>query len=151
MVTVTPVLWFDADADEAIALYRLAFPDLRVVQEGRMPDGSLQTAAIEFADQRLALLNGGPGHPHSDAFSLMITCEGQAEVDRLWDALLAGGGTPGPCGWLTDRFGVSWQVVPTRFVELTSDPDPARVQRVIQAMLAMSKFDIAQLEAAAAG
>ena len=151
MVTVTPFLWFDADADEAIALYRTAFPDLRIAQEGRMPDGSLQTATIEFAGQRLALLNGGPGHPHSDAFSLMISCDGQGEVDRLWDALLAGGGTPGRCGWLTDRFGVSWQVVPTRFLELTSEPDAQRVQRVIQAMFTMSKLDVAQLEAAAAG
>lgn len=151
MVTVTPFLWFDADAEAAIEHYRTAFPDLRVVEELRMPDGALQTATIELAGQRVTLLNGGPGHPHTDAFSLLVTCEGQAEVDRLWDALLSGGGSPGPCGWLTDPFGVSWQVVPSRFLELTADPDPERVQRVIQAMLTMSKFDVAQLEAAAAG
>ena len=146
--TITPFLWYDDNAEEAIGLYSRLFPDARVIDENRGPDGSLFFATVELAGQRVFVMNGGPGHPHTDAFSFFVSVETQEEVDRLWDALTADGGEPGQCGWLKDKYGLSWQVVPPRLSELLSDPDPAKAGAVMQTMLPMGKLELAALEAA---
>ena len=151
MTTITPFLWFDDNAREAIDLYSNVFPGTRVLDRQDGPDGKLFTATIEVAGQRISLLNAGPGHPFTDAISLFVSCADQAEVDRYWDSLTADGGAPGRCGWLTDRFGLSWQVVPEAMGRLLSDPDREKAQRVMQAMMQMSKIDVAGLEAAYQG
>ncbi|WP_426518467.1 VOC family protein [Diaminobutyricibacter sp. McL0618] len=151
MTSITPFLWFDDNAQEAIDLYVGVFPGARVVERQNGPDGTLFTATIELAGQRIHLLNAGPGHPFTDAISLFVHCADQAEVDRYWDSLTADGGAPGRCGWLTDRFGLSWQIVPEALSRLLSDPDREKAQRVMQAMLQMSKIEVAGLEAAYRG
>ncbi|MBL8843041.1 MAG: VOC family protein [Planctomycetes bacterium] len=149
-----PCLWFRNEADAAIAFYRTVFPDLAVVEElragagGPLPDGSLLSATVTFRGQRLQLLNGRPQQGFCDAFSLVVPCETQAEIDRCWAKLCEQGGTPIQCGWLTDRFGLSWQVVPTALYAMLRDRDPARVGRVMQAMFPMQKLDLATLQAA---
>lgn len=154
MTTITPYLWFDDDAEAAIDLYTSLFPDARVLERSHygpgmpLPAGTLMTAVIEIAGQRVHLLNGGPSRPHTEAFSFFVTCADQDEVDRYWDGLIAGGGRPSQCGWLVDRFGLSWQIIPQAFLDYASDPDPARVGRVMQAMLGMQKMDVAGLTAA---
>ena len=150
MPTVTPFLWFDDDLEDALAFYTGLFPGAKVLDENRTPDGKLFYGTFTLAGQTFYGMNGGPGHPHTDAFSLFVTCEDQAEVDKFWDALVEGG-TPVACGWLTDRFGLSWQIVPKRLMELQADPDPARVKRTVDAMLKMVKLDVAELERAADG
>ncbi|NEN05791.1 VOC family protein [Diaminobutyricibacter tongyongensis] len=151
MTSITPFLWFDDNAQEAIELYSHVFPDGRILERQAGPDGKLFTATIEVAGQRISVLNGGPGHPFSDAASLFVSCADQAEVDRYWDALTADGGAPGPCGWLTDRFGLSWQIIPDALGRYLGDPDPEKAQRVMAAMLQMSKIDVAGLDAAYRG
>ena len=156
MQTITPCLWFVDQAEEAARFYVSVFPDSEVLTVSRYPDDSPMPAGtamvVEFTLAGLAYraLNGGPGHPFTDAISLSVNAPIQPEIDRLWKLLTSEGGTPGPCGWLTDRFGLSWQVVPPTLSTLLSDPDPAVANRVMQAMLAMTKLDIAELEAAAA-
>lgn len=137
MTTITPYLWFDDDAEAAIELYTSLFPDARVLQRSDYGPGMP--------------LNGGPGRPHTEAFSFFVTCADQNEVDRYWHGLIAGGGRPSQCGWLVDRFGLSWQIIPQAFLDYASDPDPARVGRVMQAMLQMQKMDVAGLTAAYEG
>ncbi|MCU1421020.1 MAG: hypothetical protein JWN36_671 [Microbacteriaceae bacterium] len=149
MTTITPYLWFDDDAAEAIELYTSLFPESRVVERSEGPDGAFFVATIELAGQRIMLINGGPGHPHTDAASLAVDCADQAEVDRYWDALVADGGRESRCGWLIDRFGLSWQIIPRALVDYLSDPDRAKSQRVMQAMLQMNRIDVAALDAAA--
>jgi predicted 3-demethylubiquinone-9 3-methyltransferase (glyoxalase superfamily) len=151
MTTITPFLWFDGDAEEAIALYSGLFPDARVIDENRGPDGALFFATFELAGQRMFAMNGGPGHPHTDAFSLFVSVETQAEVDRLWDALTADGGAESQCGWLKDKYGISWQIIPSALMRYQADPDREKAGRVVQAMLGMRKIVIADLDAAAAG
>ncbi|WP_345763219.1 VOC family protein [Diaminobutyricibacter sp. McL0608] len=151
MTSITPFLWFDDNAQDAIDLYSSVFPDTRVTERQLGPDGKLFTATIEAAGQRIHFLNAGPGHPFTDAISLFVSCADQAEVDRYWDALTADGGAPGPCGWLTDRFGLSWQIVPEAMGRLLSDPDPEKAGRAMAAMMQMSKIVVADLEAAARG
>jgi len=150
MPTITPFLWFDDDLEEALDLYTGLFPDARIVEAHRTPDGKLFYGTFTLAGQTFFGMNGGPGHPHTDAFSVFVMCEDQAEVDRYWDALTAEG-TPVACGWLTDKFGLSWQIVPKRLMELQADPDSARVKRTVDAMMAMVKLDVAALERAADG
>jgi len=150
MPTITPFLWFDDDLEEALDLYTGLFPDARIVEAHRTPDGKLFYGTFTLAGQTFFGMNGGPGHPHTDAFSVFVMCEDQAEVDRYWDALTAEG-TPVACGWLTDKFGLSWQIVPKRLMELQADPDPARVKRTVDAMMTMVKLDVAALERAADG
>ncbi len=142
MLTVTPFLWFDSKADEAARFYTSIFPDSRIIEVAPM------TVTFELAGQRVMGLNGGPHYQLNEAFSLLVSCDTQAEVDHYWDALLAGGGTPSQCGWLKDRFGLSWQVIPKLLNELLGDPDQERARRVMQAMLAMVKIDSADLQAA---
>jgi predicted 3-demethylubiquinone-9 3-methyltransferase (glyoxalase superfamily) len=152
---ITPCVWFDNDAEQAIDFYSSVFDDLKVVNRSDWPEGSgqtgLLTATIELAGQRLMLLNGGPEYPKTEAFSLYLDCDDAAEVDYFWDALQAGGGSPSQCGWLKDRFGLSWQVVPRQLNEYLADPDRAKAGRVMQAMLQMTKIEVAELDAAYAG
>ncbi|HQJ34648.1 MAG TPA: VOC family protein [Rhodoglobus sp.] len=151
MATITPFLWLNHPIDEVIAYYSSVFDGVKVDDEQRMPDGSLLTATVTIAGQRIGLLSGGPEVPPSDAFSLMVSVETQDEVDSYWNALTADGGQESQCGWLKDKYGISWQIIPTALGRLIGDPDPARAGRAMQAMFAMRKIVIADLEAAAAG
>jgi predicted 3-demethylubiquinone-9 3-methyltransferase (glyoxalase superfamily) len=152
-----PNLWFDTQGLEAAELYVSLFPNSRINHVSRYSEGGkgevdkVMTVSFELDGQPVVIINGGPLYPQSEAFSFLIQCADQAEVDRYWDALTADGGEEGQCGWLKDRFGVSWQVVPDGFGELMMGSDPERGQRVQQAMFAMKKLDLAALRAAADG
>ncbi|MEV7181608.1 VOC family protein [Kitasatospora sp. NPDC093679] len=149
---ITTFLWFDHQAEEAAQFYTSLFPDSRIVDVQRYGEagpgaaGSVMTVSFELAGQRYLALNGGPIFPFTEAISLQVNCDDQAEVDRLWDALTAGGGQESDCGWLKDRYGLSWQITPRRLMELLADPDPDRSQRAMRAMLQMQKIDIQALE-----
>jgi predicted 3-demethylubiquinone-9 3-methyltransferase (glyoxalase superfamily) len=157
MQKITPFLWFDNNAEEAMNLYTSVFKDSKVLgitrygDAGPGPKGGVMTVAFMLNGQEVTLLNGGPLFPHSPAFSFYVVVDTQDEIDDSWEKLLAGGGKPSQCGWLKDRFGVSWQIVPKIFFELSQDSDPKKSQRVIEAMLKMVKFDIAALKRAHAG
>jgi predicted 3-demethylubiquinone-9 3-methyltransferase (glyoxalase superfamily) len=159
---ITPCLWFDGQAEQAAHFYTSIFPDSRILHvsrygetgqeiHGRKP-GSAMLVEFELFGQKWSALNGGPLFQFSEAISFMVSCETQSEVDHFW-ATLSDGGDPNAqqCGWLKDRFGLSWQIVPRILNELMSDPDPARAGRTMQAMLQMKKLDIALLERAHAG
>jgi len=154
---ITPFLWFERDAEEAVRFYVSVFPDSRVLSEtrwgpgGPLPAGSLMTARLQLAGQEFLALNGGPPQRFTEAISLLVDCRDQAEVDGLWEKLTAGGGEPGRCGWLKDRFGLSWQVVPSVLGEMLGDRDPARAGRVAQAMMQMDRIDVQRLQAAYEG
>jgi predicted 3-demethylubiquinone-9 3-methyltransferase (glyoxalase superfamily) len=147
-ITITPFLWYVDNADAAIARYLEVFDDAEIVDETRMPDGSLFIATIRLQGQELVLMNGGPDHQLSEAFSLFTSVETQEDIDRISDQLIAGGGEQGPCGWLTDAFGLTWQVIPTRLMELMGDPDPVKAGRVRDAMLQMKRISIDGLQEA---
>mgnify|MGYP003402949667 FL=1 len=151
MKAITPFLWFDDDLEEAIDFYTSVFPDGKVHGTTRMPDGKVVGADFELAGQRVKGLNGGPMFPHTEAFSFLVECEGQDEVDRYWQALTADGGEESMCGWLKDRFGLSWQIIPAEFLDMVADGSPDQVQRVMAAMQTMRKMDVAALQAAYAG
>ena len=158
MATLFPCLWFDGDAEEAANFYVTLLPDSHVDKVWRSPAetpsgpaGMVLTVDFTLAGQRFQGLNGGPDFKFNESISFVIDCEDQVEVDRYWDALVEGGGEHGPCGWLKDRFGLSWQVVPKQLYEVLGGPDPAGAQRAMEAMLQMSKLDVAALEAAYAG
>jgi predicted 3-demethylubiquinone-9 3-methyltransferase (glyoxalase superfamily) len=154
MPKVTPWLWFDTEGEEAAELYTSVFPNSKIVEvtrygsAGPRPEGTAMTVSFDLDGQRVVALNGGPDFKHSEAFSFMVDCGDQDEVDHYWEEL-GEGGEHGPCGWLKDRFGVSWQIVPRRLPELLGDPDREKAQRVMAAMLKMKKLEIAELEAAA--
>ncbi|MEU2350589.1 VOC family protein [Modestobacter sp. NPDC049651] len=152
MPTQTPCLWFDSRAEEAAAFYTSVFPRSAVTAVHRQGDGAVLMVEWTLDGQPWQGLNGrhGPGQPFTQAVSFSISCADQAEVDHYWTAL-SDGGEEGPCGWLTDRFGVSWQVVPVRMLELLGDPDPGRAERAMQAMMRMRRLVVAELEAAADG
>lgn len=146
---VAPCLWFDDRAEEAATFYCEVFPDSAITDVGRLPDGGALLVAFRLAGRPFRALNGGPGHAgFTEAVSFSIPCADQAEVDYYWDTLAAGG-EESRCGWLRDRFGLSWQVVPRRFEELMADPDPARAGAAAQALLRMRRIVVADLEAAA--
>ena len=157
MPKVHTCLWFDSQAEEAANLYVSLVPNSKVLSvqrngaNGPGPEGQALTVEFELDGHRVTGLNGGPMFPQTEAASLVLDCDGQAEVDRYWDGLLAGGGTPSQCGWLKDRFGVSWQVIPRQLYECIGGPDAAGRQRAMQAMLQMVKLDVAKLQAAYAG
>jgi predicted 3-demethylubiquinone-9 3-methyltransferase (glyoxalase superfamily) len=160
MTAITPCLWFDGQAEDAATFWTSIFSDSRVDRVNRAasdtpsgPKGSVITVEFTLRGQPFVGLNGGPDFQFTEAISFMIDCADQEEVDRYWEALTAGGGEPGPCGWLKDRFGVSWQVVPRRLLELTQGDaaDRAGAERAMKAMLQMGKIDIAELERAYAG
>ncbi len=149
MPSITPFLWFDADLAEPIAFYTSIFPDAASPAAGTAGDGPVYTATIELCGQRLMLLNGGPALAgFTGAISLFVGVETQAEVDDLWERLTADGGEPGQCGWLKDRYGLSWQVVPNVLGSLLGSADRGRAQQATDAMLQMGKLDIAALQAA---
>jgi predicted 3-demethylubiquinone-9 3-methyltransferase (glyoxalase superfamily) len=157
MQRITPFLWFKDNAEEALDFYQSVFPGAKAGRISRPPDapgpkGRVMVATIELLGTEFTLLNGGPfdAHEFSPRTSFVISCETQAEVDHYWSKL-GEGGKHSQCGWLDDRFGVTWQVVPTALLRLQSDPDPARARKVTQAMLKMKKLVIADLEKAAAG
>jgi predicted 3-demethylubiquinone-9 3-methyltransferase (glyoxalase superfamily) len=149
-----PYLWFRRDAEEALRFYASVFPDAQIGDEvrwsegGPEPVGTLMSASIAFAGQRFLVLNGGPAPELNDSFSIFVRADTQPEIDELWAKLTEGGGSPGPCGWLKDRFGLSWQVVPSRLLEMLKDGDPSRVQRVGAVLMQMQKIDLARLEKA---
>ncbi len=151
MPTITPFLWFDNNLEEALTFYASVFDDMMVMdlsRTGPAPTDPLFSARFRIHGLDVLAINGGPEFPFTEAFSLFVSVDGQDEVDRLWDGL-TDGGEPSQCGWLKDRFGLSWQIVPTRLMELLGDPDPGRATRARNAMLAMSRIEIAELEAAA--
>lgn len=151
MQTITPFLWFDNNLEEAMAFYTAIFKDSEILNVNRTgPDGPVFTATFRLNGQTFMALNGGPMFKFTEAISMFVSVETQAEVDFLWDALLVGG-EPSQCGWLKDKFGLSWQIVPTALGELMGDPDPVKSQRVMQAMLKMVKLDIQGLRDAHAG
>jgi predicted 3-demethylubiquinone-9 3-methyltransferase (glyoxalase superfamily) len=150
-VKITPFLWYDRNLTEVLDFYRGIFPDIRVITANPGPDGSVTMATFELAGQEILALNGGPAHPFTDAISLFVSVDTQDEVDTLWSALTSGGGTESRCGWLKDKFGLSWQIIPKALDRLMGDPDPAKSARVVQAMLKMTKIDVAGLEAAHRG
>jgi predicted 3-demethylubiquinone-9 3-methyltransferase (glyoxalase superfamily) len=147
---IIPFLWFDRDAEAAAQLYTSIFQNSRITEVSRAGD-KVMSVTFELNGQRIMALNGGPHYQLSPAFSLFVSVESQAELDRIWEALMAGGGQPTRCGWLVDRYGLSWQVIPTVLGKLMGDPDPARAGRAVQAMMGMIKLDIAELERAANG
>jgi predicted 3-demethylubiquinone-9 3-methyltransferase (glyoxalase superfamily) len=156
MPKITPNLWFDTEAEEAATFYTSVFPDSRITDvshygpSGPRPEGMVLTVAFELDGTPFLGINGGPEFHFDEAISFAIDCADQEQVDHYWSRL-SEGGSEGPCGWLKDRFGVSWQVVPKRLVELLTDPDPARAQRAMAAMLQMRRLVIADLERAADG
>jgi len=157
MPQINPFLWFDTQAEDAANFYVALFPNSRITTVTRFsaigpgPVGGVMTVDFELDGQAYTAMNGGPGHPFTDAMSLIVHCADQAEVDRYWDALIADGGQPVMCGWLKDRYGLSWQITPAVLLRLIADPDPAKVARVMAAMMRMVKLDVATIEAAAAG
>jgi predicted 3-demethylubiquinone-9 3-methyltransferase (glyoxalase superfamily) len=158
MAKITPVLWFDGKAEEAARFYVTLLPNSHVDNVGKSPadtpsgpEGTVLTVDFTLAGQRFQGLNGGPDFKFTEAISFSIDCEDQAEVDRLWSALTTNGGEESVCGWLKDRFGLSWQIIPRRLPELLADPDPQRARRAMEAMLKMVKIDVAELERAADG
>jgi predicted 3-demethylubiquinone-9 3-methyltransferase (glyoxalase superfamily) len=157
MQKVTPFLWFDRDAEQAAQFYVSLLPESKLEGVTRAPAetpsgpaGMALTVEFTLAGTRFIALNGGPQFPFTEAVSFQISCADQDEVDRLWTAL-ADGGAPGRCGWIKDRWGLSWQIVPARLPQLLGDKDPQRARRAMQAMLTMSKLDVAKLERAADG
>ena len=150
MTTITPFLWFDDKAEEAIQFYSGIFPDAKVIDENRGPDGALFFATFELAGQRIYAMNAGPQFPFTEAISLFVSVDGQDEVDKYWNALTADGGEESQCGWLKDKYGLSWQIVPEALMRYQADPDREKAGRVVQAMLKMRKIIVADLDAAAA-
>jgi predicted 3-demethylubiquinone-9 3-methyltransferase (glyoxalase superfamily) len=150
---ITPFLWFDGQAEEAMNFYTYIFKNSRIVNvmrygdAGPGPKGAVMTGTFELEGQQFMAINGGPMYKFTPAISLFVSCETQAEVDELWEKLSARG-MPVRCGWLTDKFGVSWQIIPTALGQLLHDKDPQKSQRVMQAMLQMVKIDIAGLQRA---
>jgi predicted 3-demethylubiquinone-9 3-methyltransferase (glyoxalase superfamily) len=151
MRSLTPFLWFDDNLEEAVEFYISVFPDTRLLEATRAPDGKWFTAEFELAGQRVQGLNGGPHFRFNESFSFFVVCDDQQEVDRFWAALTRDGGEESQCGWCKDRFGLSWQIVPVAFVEMTSGGTPDQIQAVMAAMMTMSKMDVAALRAAYEG
>jgi predicted 3-demethylubiquinone-9 3-methyltransferase (glyoxalase superfamily) len=153
---ITTNLWFDTEAEEAAGFYTSVFDDSRIVHVARYPEGAPREAGMvmvvefELEGQRFVAINGGPQFKFDEAISLEIRCETQEEIDLYWERL-SDGGEEGPCGWLKDRYGLSWQVTPTGMETLFAEPDPERAARAMQAMLGMRKLDMAELERAADG
>lgn len=151
---IVPCLWFDTEADEAADFYVSLFEDSRILsrvpygEAGPGQPGTTMVVAFELMGQEYTALNGGPQFPFTEAVSFEVRCEDQAEVDRLWDALTADGGQEVQCGWLKDKYGLSWQIVPKDWLEIATRPEPEKVQAAVKAMLGMKKLDIAELRRA---
>jgi predicted 3-demethylubiquinone-9 3-methyltransferase (glyoxalase superfamily) len=157
MQSITPFLWFNGTAEEAMNLYVSIFKNSKVLDVTRYgdagpgPSGTVMTARFQLDGQDFMALNGGPEFPFTEAVSFYVNCETQAEVDELWDKLCADGGQESQCGWLKDKFGLSWQIIPSALGRMLGDPDPEKAGRALQAMLRMQKIDIKALEQAYAG
>jgi predicted 3-demethylubiquinone-9 3-methyltransferase (glyoxalase superfamily) len=155
MSKITPCLWFDTQGEEAANFYTSVFPNSKILDvsyygpDTPRPEGTVLTVTFELDGQKFVALNGGPEFQFNEAISFQVSCEDQEEVDRYWDTLTEGG-EPGPCGWLKDKYGVSWQIIPTALPRLLGDPDREKANRVMQAMLSMGKIEIEGLERAAA-
>lgn len=148
---ITPFLWFDDRIDEAVDFYVKTFKDAEKKKVDRYPDGRTLTVAFRLFDEEFVALNGGPEFKFTEAISFQVDCKDQAEVDYYWNALLADGGEESMCGWLKDRYGLSWQIVPEALPRLLGNSDPAKAKRAMDAMMTMRKLDVAVLEKAAAG
>lgn len=150
MTTLRHMLWFDTEAEEAAHHYISVLGNGQVTNVSHGPDGRAFTVDFEILDHQYIALNGGPKFKHSEAFSIFIECDGQEEVDRYWDAFINAGGTPSQCGWLKDKYGVSWQIIPKQLGACLGNPDPEKAARAIAAILDMQKIIVADLEAAVA-
>ena len=154
---ITPFLWFDNNAEEAMNFYVSIFKDSKIIEVARYgdagpgPKGTVMTGTFQLEGQQFMALNGGPHFKFTEAISLFVNCETQQEVDDLWNKLCAGGGAPSQCGWLKDKFGLSWQIIPSILGKLLGDKDPAKSKRVMEAMLKMIKIDINALKKAYEG
>jgi predicted 3-demethylubiquinone-9 3-methyltransferase (glyoxalase superfamily) len=154
MQKITPCLWFDTEGEDAATFYTSLFPNSKITNVARYgsagprPEGSVMTVEFELDGRAFVALNGGPDFKFNEAISFQVSCENQEEVDSYWDKL-GEGGEEGPCGWLKDKFGLSWQIIPTALPRLLSDPDTEKSQRVMAAMLEMKKIDVDELERAA--
>jgi predicted 3-demethylubiquinone-9 3-methyltransferase (glyoxalase superfamily) len=157
MQKITPFLWFDTQAEEAAKLYTSIFKNSRINDIARYgdagpgPKGSVMTVGFTLDGQHFTALNGGPLFKFNESVSFVVRCQSQDEVDHYWNRLIENGGKPSQCGWLKDKFGLSWQITPDVLIELLQDKDAAKAQRVMQAMMQMSKIDIAALKRAAEG
>jgi predicted 3-demethylubiquinone-9 3-methyltransferase (glyoxalase superfamily) len=157
MPRITPNLWFDTQSEEAAEFYVSVFPNSKVTavshygENAPMPAGTVLTVQFELDGQEFTAVNGGPMFTFDEAISFLINCADQDEIDYYWTTLTANGGQESQCGWLKDKFGLSWQVVPAGWSDLFNDPDKAKVQRAMQAMFTMQKIDIAAINAAAEG
>ena len=147
MLTVTPYLWFDNQAEQAMTFYATVFPSTKQISVTRMGD-QVMMAEFEIEGQKFMALNGGPAYKFNEAVSFFVSCKTQQEIDTLWEKLSADGGEPGRCGWLKDKFGLSWQIVPAALGKLMSSGDPAKSQRVGAALMSMNKLEIAGLQKA---
>jgi predicted 3-demethylubiquinone-9 3-methyltransferase (glyoxalase superfamily) len=152
MPEIKPFLWFDTQAEEAATFYTSVFPNSRITQVAHYPGrpGAVMTVAFELDGTPFVALNGGPQFTFTEAISLEVELDTQAEVDELWASLIADGGEEGPCGWCKDRFGLSWQIVPKRLMELVTSADEAKAKRAFDAMMTMHKIDLQEIEQAAA-
>jgi predicted 3-demethylubiquinone-9 3-methyltransferase (glyoxalase superfamily) len=147
MPAITPFLWFDSQAEDAMNFYVSIFPQSRVISVSRA-GGRTLSVDFEIENQRIMALNGGPLYQFNESFSLFVTCETQAEIDNYWEKLTGDGGAPGRCGWLKDKYGLSWQVIPKAFGAMLGGTDGARTKRVVDAMMQMGKLELAKLQAA---
>ena len=147
MATLSHMLWFNDRAEEAVNLYTNIFNNSKILSKSHGPDGGVFTIEFEILGSKYTALNGGPMFTFTEAFSIFVLCEDQAEVDNYWDALTVDGGTPGRCGWLKDKFGLSWQIIPKQLGECLGNPDPAKSAAAMNAMLGMSKLIVSELEA----
>jgi predicted 3-demethylubiquinone-9 3-methyltransferase (glyoxalase superfamily) len=148
MKKITPFLWFDTQAEEAMNFYVSIFKNSRVLSVTPGPNGIAQSVNFELEGQEFIGLNAGPQFKFNEAISFLVDCQSQAEVDELWNKLTSGGGEESMCGWLKDKYGLSWQIIPTTLSEMLSDPDPEKAGRVMQAMLKMNKIEIGELQRA---
>jgi predicted 3-demethylubiquinone-9 3-methyltransferase (glyoxalase superfamily) len=151
MKKITPFLWFDTQAEDAMNLYTSIFKNSKVLGVSRGPDGKAQSVNFELEGQEFTGFNAGPEFKFNESISFFVDCKDQAEVDYLWNKLTADGGEESQCGWLKDKFGLSWQIVPSALSQYLGDPDPAKAQRVMQAMLKMRKIIVADLDRAYEG
>jgi predicted 3-demethylubiquinone-9 3-methyltransferase (glyoxalase superfamily) len=148
MPDLSHMLWFNNQAEEAAQLYTNIFKDSKILNKTNGPDGGVFTVEFEILGSKYTALNGGPMFSFTEAFSIVVLCQDQSEVDKYWDALTSNGGSPGRCGWLKDKFGLSWQIIPKQLGECLGNPDPAKSAAAMKAMMGMSKFNVSELEAA---
>ena len=148
MPDLSHMLWFNNQAEEATQLYTNIFKDSKILNKTNGPDGGVFTVEFEILGSKYTALNGGPMFSFTEAFSIVVLCQDQSEVDKYWDALTSNGGSPGRCGWLKDKFGLSWQIIPKQLGECLGNPDPAKSAAAMKAIMGMSKFNVSELEAA---